>query len=235
MKTLVFLVTALMITAATLARAEEQPRTIQVSGQAQVQAVPDQALINLGVTNAAATAAEAMDLTSTTLAEVIARLKEQGVEARDIQTQQLSLNPIWTQKIDKSTGQNRNHITGFSASNILAVRVKDMDKLGVILGEVVGDGANEFQGLRFSVLDPKPLVEQARAEAVKDAMDRAAQLAAAAGVQLGDVLSISENSAQPYARAANARFAAMESADVPIEAGEVSYQSTVSMVFAIGQ
>ncbi|WP_164661088.1 SIMPL domain-containing protein [Tropicibacter sp. Alg240-R139] len=235
MKTLVFLVTALMITAATLVRAEEPPRTIQVSGQAQVQAEPDQALINLGVTNEAATAAEAMDATSQALAEVIARLKDQGVEARDIQTQQVSLHPIWSQKVDKSTGQNRNHITGFSASNILAVRVKDMDKLGVILGEVVGDGVNDFQGLRFLVQDPKPLVDQARADAVKDAMDRAQQLAEAAGVKLGDVLSISENSVQPYARGANARFAAMESAAVPIEVGEISYQSTVSMVFVIGQ
>ncbi len=235
MKTLVFLVTALMITAATLVRANEPPRTIQVSGQAQVQAVPDQALINLGVTNAAATAAEAMDATSKALTEVIAKLRDQGVEARDIQTQQLSLNPVWSQKVDTSTGQNRNHITGFSASNILAVRVKDMDKLGAILRVVVGDGANEFQGLRFSVQDPKPLIDQARSGAVKDAMDRAQQLATAAGVQLGDVLTISENSVQPYARGANARFAAMESAPVPIESGEVSYQSTVSMVFTIDE
>lgn len=234
MKTLVFLITALMVTAASLVQAEEVRRTIQVSGQAQVQAVPDQALINLGVTNEAATASEAMNATSQALAEVIARLKAQGIKARDIQTQQLSLHPIWSQKIDKTTGESRNHITGFSASNILAVRVRDLDKLGVILGEVVGDGANEFQGLSFSVQDPKPLVDQARAEAVKDAMDRASQLAAAAGIELGDVLTISENSARPYARGANARFAAMEAADVPIEAGEVSYQSTVSMVFAIG-
>ncbi|SLN47467.1 26 kDa periplasmic immunogenic protein precursor [Falsiruegeria litorea R37] len=235
MKTLVFLVTALMLTAATLVRAEEQPRTIQVSGQAQVQAVPDQALINLGVTNEATTAAEAMDATSQALAAVIERLKAQGIEARDIQTQQLSLHPIWSQKIDKATGQNRNHVTGYSASNILAVRVVDLDKLGVILGEVVGNGANEFQGLSFSVQDPKPLIDQARTAAVKDAMDRAAQLADSAGIKLGNVMTISENSVQPYARGANARFAAMESAPVPIEAGEISYQSSVSMVFAIGE
>lgn len=235
MKTLVFLIAALMVTATTLVRAEEQPRTIQVTGQAQVYAVPDQAMINLGVTNEATTAAEAMTATSQALAEVIARLKAQGIEGRDIQTQQVSLHPIWSQKIDKATGQSRNHITGFSASKILAVRVADLDKLGVILGEVVGDGANEFQGLSFSVQDPKPLVDQARAEAVKDAVDRATQLAAAAGIELGDVLTLSENSVRSYARGANARFAAMEAADVPIEAGEVSYQSTVSMVFAIGE
>lgn len=233
MKTLVFLVTALVIAAANLVQADEARRTIQVSGQAQVLAVPDQAMINLGVSNDAATAAEAMDLTSKALAEVISRLKAQGIEAKDIQTQQVSLHPIWSQKVDKDTGQNHNHITGFSASNILAVRVTDLDKLGAILGEAVADGANEFQGLQFSVQDPKPLVDQARAEAVKDAMDRAAQLAAAAGITLGDVLTISESSAQPYARGANARFAVMEAASVPIEAGEISYQANVSMVFAI--
>ncbi len=208
----------------------EVERVITTSGRGVVETAPDMASIDIGVTHQAGTAGEALTRTSNAVGAVIARLEEMGVAARDMQTQGLSLQPVWSRQVQGSDAPRR--ITGFVARNGLMVRVRDLEKLGAILDTVVSDGANTFNGLQFSVQDPESAIQQARADAVKDAMAKAKQLADAAGVTLGPVQSISESGGAPrpvMMEMASARMAA----DVPIAAGEVSLSTHVSMVFEI--
>lgn len=218
----------IVLLAAGAARAEGDA-IITVTGVGTVEMVPDMATLSLGVTEQAEQAADAMTATSGAVAAVLDRLEQAGISLLDVQTDQLSLQPVWS---DYNSDSRR--ITGFTATNMLTVRVRDLDGLGRVLDLVISDGANRFNGLSFGLQDPKPAQDAARAEAVADAMDRARQLAVAAGVTLGDIRSISEQSgvARPMMMEMALSRAA---ADVPIAQGELSISAQVNMVFDIGE
>ncbi|MDK3020317.1 SIMPL domain-containing protein [Pseudodonghicola flavimaris] len=213
----------------TAAWAGEMPRQIVVTGEAQVEAVPDMAVITLGVTQTAREAAAALEATSTGVAAVLDRLEAAGIAARDMQTQGVSLTPQWSEARD---GEARD-IAGFVASNTVMVRVRDLDQLGAVMAAVVADGANRFDGLSFGLQDPAPLEEDARRQAVADGIARAKLLAEAAGVTLGPVQTIRDGAAgtgpQPEMRM---RVASMSA--VPVAAGEIEVSASVTMTFAIG-
>lgn len=229
LRLLVFLVAALVAAAAGLARAQE--RQIVVTGSGFAEAAPDMAVITLGVTEQAAQARAAMQASSESAGRILARLEEMGVAARDIQTGNLSLRPVWR---NRGGQDGPPEITGYVASNRLNVRVRDLERLGAVLDAVLGDGANDFGGLRFSVAEPSAMENAARAGAVADAMEKASQLAAAAGIALGPVQSISEQLDGPRPQLRMAEMA-MADAAVPVAPGEVSVSVSVTMVFAIGE
>ncbi|WP_212523947.1 SIMPL domain-containing protein [Actibacterium sp. MT2.3-13A] len=212
---------------ATAAKAAENGPSITVTGHGEVAAAPDMATITLGVTRQAKTAAAAMDETSAATAEVLKALEAAGVAARDMQTSELSLDPVWE---DVGGDGRAPRIVGFAARNTLRVRVRDLNRLGAVLDDVLRVGANTFQGLSFGLREPEPLADQALAAAAADARRKAALIAGAAGVALGPVLSISEaGGVAPVPMMLEAARAA-----IPVAAGEVSQTATVTMVFALG-
>lgn len=228
---MIVLSTALVLPAVSpfAALAEAPTPTITVTGEATVQATPDMAMISLGVTTQGATGAEAMKANNDALAKVIERLKAAGIENKDLQTQNLSLNPNWT-SYDSSQPQT---ITGYTAANMLSVRVRDLAKLGGVLDAAVGDGANTLNGLTFDLLQPRPAQDEARKSAAKDARARADLLAEAAGVKLGRVLSISES--QGYGGPMPAAYDAKAEAAVPVQAGQVGMSAQVTITYEIAQ
>lgn len=209
--------------------AQDSPRTLSVAGRASIDAMPDMATITLGVTQQARHAKDALAATSAAVTQVLARLDAAGIAARDVQTSNISLHPVYGSRSMSSGTSDK--ITGFFASNTLMVRVRDLDILGDVLDAVAAEGANEFNGLSFGLQDPGPLRDQARVAAVKDAMARAALLAGAAGIELGPLLSFSQSGGQmpmPMMEAAMAR-----SGPVPVAAGEVAISAEVQMVYQI--
>lgn len=227
MKHIFFILTVLTVSLASAVSGEPVQRQITVTGTGQITAVPDMATITLGVTNEADEAGDAMAATSEAVATILDRLEAMGIAARDMQTQQFSIHPVWSNRGSSSDGRSK--ITGFQASNMVLVRVRDLDRLGDILDAVIADGANNFNGLQFSVQNPDPLIDKARQAAVANAIARAELLTSAAGVSLGAVLSIAEHGggSQPMA------MASMRDSSAPVAAGEVSINASVSMVFAI--
>jgi uncharacterized protein YggE len=206
-------------------------RTITVTGSGEVQAEPDMAVVSIGARNTAPTARAAMDLTAAAVTAVMARLTEAGIEPRDMQTGQVALNPVWDHR---GSSENEPRVTGFEAAITLTVRVRDLSVLGGVLDAAVSDGANALGGLSFALADPAPLLSQARAQAVADAKAKAEEMAAAAGVTLGPVQTISEQGSmrpQPMMM----EMARSAAADMPIAAGEVGYSASVMMVFAIAE
>jgi uncharacterized protein YggE len=211
------------------AQAQDAGRVISVTGESQVNVAPDMAVISLGVTHEDVDAKAAMAATSRDVAGILDKLSALNIDARDMQTSQFSLNPVWDQG-DNVNGA-RPKITGFVASNTVTVRIRDLAALGQILNEVIADGANDFNGLQFTVQDLGPLEAQARMGATANAMERAAVLAKAAGVRLGPVQSITEmnRGRQPVMM----EMSAKSDGGAPIAAGEVSITGSVQMVFAI--
>ena len=231
MKTFAFLAAMMAATTAGLAHAEERRITVGATGTIEV--APDMATITLGVTNENAEASAAMQATSDAVAKVLARLTGMGIEDRDIQTRDLSLSPVWSGR----HGQNGEtpEISGFAASNRVFVRVRDLSKLGSIMDAVIRDGANDFGGLSFGVQDTKPIEAQARAQAVGEAMAKAEQLAQAAGVTLGAVQTISEQTGGVRPMPEMRMLSMADAGGVPVAGGEVSVSVSVSMVYEISE
>lgn len=211
------------------AAAAEDARIITTSGQGSVETVPDMATIRLGVTHEDANASAAMAATSEGVDAILRRLSDAGIAPRDMQTNNISLQPVWPNR--SSNNSNPPKITGFVASNSLTVRVREIEALGGILDLVVSDGANTFNGLSFGLQEPKPAQDAARAEAVRDAIDRAQQLADAAGVTLGPIQSISEQGRM--GRPQMMEMAASRQMDAPVAAGELTVTAQVGIVFSI--
>ena len=204
--------------------------TITVTGEATVQATPDMATIMLGVTTDGETASAAMTANNTAVSAVIARLTEAGIESRDLQTSNLSLNPNW---VGYDTGSMPT-IAGYSAMNFLNVRVRDLEQLGSLLDASISDGANTLNGITFEVSTPRPVMDEARKMAVEDAMARAELLAMAAGQTLGAVISISETPGYANPTPMFRADAASGSA-VPIASGQIGMMATVTLTFALGE
>ena len=111
--------------------------------------------------------------------------------------------------------------------------MRDVSKLGAVLDAAITDGANTLNGISFELAEPRPVLDQARKAATEDARARAELLAAAAGVKLGRVLSISEGGG--YGGPMPMFKADAASAPVPVEAGEIGLSAAVTVTFEIVQ
>jgi len=220
----------LAMTIASTAVADTRTATVSVTGTGVISAVPDMATITLGVTTQAHAADQAMAGTSSRITAMLAALRAAGIADRDLQTRDLSLQPLWANRSNSSA--NPPQIDGFVATNTLSVRVRDLTRIGAVLDQVVGLGANTFSGLSFGLQDPQPIKDQARAAAIRDAMRKARIYTDAAGLTLGPVLSISETGG-----GVPQRFmleSVRSAAPVPVASGEASITASVTMVFGIG-
>ncbi|HEY0033615.1 MAG TPA: SIMPL domain-containing protein, partial [Devosia sp.] len=156
--------------------------TITIDGMGEVRAVPDMAVINSGVTTQGATAREALDANSAAMAELVATLKEAGIEARDIQTSGFSVNPnyVYSEERDANGYSLPPKINGYQVMNTVTVAVRDLPALGSILDKAVTVGANTINGVTFSVADPSEIYNEARRAALTDAREKAELYAATA-------------------------------------------------------
>ncbi|THD84537.1 SIMPL domain-containing protein [Aliigemmobacter aestuarii] len=221
-------VVALALPAAPLPALADDAARITVTGEGRVDAAPDMATISLGVTTEGKTGAEAMAANTAAQSRVLAQLRGAGIEDRDIQTSGLSLNPNW----DYGSSNGSGRITGYTASNMVNVRVRDLARLGEILDASIGEGANTLNGVSFGLIDPAPAMTEARKRAVAEARGIAETLAQASGAELGRILSITEGGGYG-GPAPMFRAEAAAAEPVPVAAGEVSTVATVTIVWEI--
>jgi uncharacterized protein YggE len=223
--------TLLTVMQPTTTYAEEKApeRTITVSATGTAEAEPDQARITSGVTTEALSAREALSANSESMTKVIAELKAKGIDGKDIQTASFNVEPV----IDYSKDGQPPKLRGYRVSNQVVVLVRDLGKLGDVLDDVITAGANQVQGLSFEVSKADALKDEARKEAVANALRRAKLLAAAAGAEVGQVMQMSEevtsNGPVPYAAP---RFAKAEMS-VPIERGTSTLEARVTVTWAL--
>lgn len=203
---------------------------IFVSGTGKVRLKPNIATASIGVEITAGTLADATTQANAKMNAVVEKLKGLGIADKDIQTTSYSITPITQQPRAGGTPT----ISGYRVNNQVSITIRKIDDTGKVLDAVVATGANNIYGISFGVDDPTPYQQQARAAAIKDAQDKAAQLAKAANVTLGKVLSISEGSTtpRPVFSAAPAPMA-VGAAEVPVETGELVITVSVDMRFAV--
>lgn len=205
-------------------------RTMTVSGVGEAAATPDMAIIRIGVETEGPSAAVALNNNSANMRGVIDTLKELGVEERDIQTSNLTVNP----RYDYNNSQNRPRLIGFVAGNTVTVQLRDLENVGAVLDETVQAGANTINQLTFAFADPKPLYDEARTAAVAHAKAQAELLSEAAGVRLGPILTIHDGHVgAPTPRKPMARLEAAFDQSVPIASGESMVTANVTIIYEI--
>ena len=209
--------------------AQPPVRSLNVSGTGMVTIKPDVAYINIGVHTEKATASEASAQNNTDSDAVIKAIKAAGVKDDDIQTTNFNIYQRDTN--DPTTGAKTGSV--YAVDNTVSVTVRDLTKLGSILDASVKAGANNVNSIQFDLLDRTQAMSEARAKAVKAARAQADELAAAAGVTLGNIQSIttSENTPGPIYYAKSVGLAADSAA--PISAGTLDISVSVALTYEI--
>ncbi|WP_165352757.1 SIMPL domain-containing protein [Loktanella sp. IMCC34160] len=216
-------------------------RSIDISGQGEVSVPPDMATVTLGVRVEAETEAATMDEASARTAAVLEGLAAKGVAAADVQSGSIRLTPRYGQNL--LGGTDYSNIVGFTATNTITAKIRDINAVGEVLSATVGDGANMVQGIRFGLQDEDSVRDEARRRAVAEAMRLAALYADAAGMELGTVVRITDGSisdgggygamAAPVMEMASSRSAPQMA--VPVAPGEITIYSSISMVFELSE
>lgn len=207
------------------------PTTLTVVAEAAVQAVPDVADIGAGVVTMATEASAALAANADKMSRVVAALRKAGVQERDIQTSGLNLQPQYRYEANQPPV-----LTGYVVSNRVSVTLRDLRQAGKIIDTLVSEGANQVDGPNFRVDKPEPLMDQARAEAVKIGRARAELYAKAANMKVKRIASMSELGTAPpvpFPMPAPRAMAMEAKADSPIAPGELRLAATLTMIFEL--
>lgn len=236
---LLTVISTLMFLASSLQAAEETPfPRILVNGEGSVDIAPDMAILTLTVTREADTAQEAMKAGSASMNDVLKAMLAEGIAKRDLQTSRFSIQPRYTNPVSRSSGETTApRIEGYTVRNSLTVRVRDISAVGNILDKSVALGVNEGGNITFTNDDPSAAITEARIKAMQNASSKAQTLASAAGVKVGKIIEISEQSNFPGpAPMGRMQLSAASASDaMPVVAGESTYSVSVSVNYAIEQ
>lgn len=216
------------------AGADPAARTLTMAGTGEATAVPDQVSFGLGVTIVRPDLATALDDASTTMARVLAALREHGVAKSDVKTTGLSMNAVYAYRDNAPPT-----VTGYRVNQRASVLVRELSQGGAAVTAAVEAGGNDVRvgGIKLLVGDTEAVMKQAREAAVAEATAKAEQYAAASGQDLGAVLTLREVSARPvpspaYAAADMAELS-RTSVAVPIRAGEQRGSVSVRIVWEL--
>lgn len=202
---------------------------LDVSATGEVTRVPDLALVSAGVTTKAATAGAALQQAAARMARVRSALKAAGIADRDIQTSNINLNPEY-----RYDNNQPPQLTGYSASNAVNVRFRDIAKSGKIIDALVGEGANQISGPTLTIDKPEAALDEARASAVAAGRARAELYARAMGLRVTRIVAISESGGGVQEPRPMIMMAARaEKAGTSIDPGEQKLQVTVNMTFEL--
>ena len=172
---------------------------------------------------------------SAAMTAVLAALQSAGIDPKDLQTSGFSVNPtyVYTDGRDASGNPLPPTISGYQVTNSVTATLRDLDRLGLVLDETVTSGANTVNGISFSASNPTEALDSARNAAFADARRKAEQYARLAGRTLGPVEAIAEGSAPPVYNQPMMRVAADAATAVPVAAGALAYEVTVTVTWSL--
>jgi len=203
---------------------------LDVNATGEVTRVPDVAVISAGVVSRSATASAALQDSADRMQRVLAALRRAGVEERNIQTSNVSLNPEYRYPQDQAP-----QLTGYTASNSVTIRFRDIRNSGKILDALVGQGANQISGPNLIVDKPEAALDEARAKAIAIGRARADLYARSLGMRVARIVAVSESGGYaappPMPVMMEARMASLPA--TKIEAGEQKLQVNLAITFEL--
>jgi uncharacterized protein YggE len=202
---------------------------LDLSVTGEVSRVPDVAVISAGVVTRSQTASGAISDNAARMERVRAALKRAGIADRDIQTSNINLNPEYRYQDNQAP-----QLVGYTASNQVNVRFRDIRNSGAILDALVGQGANQINGPSLTIDKPETALDEARTKALVAGRARADLYARSLGMRVARLISVSEgggySAPQPMVMM---RAQAADSAATKIDPGEQHLLVTLSMSFEI--
>jgi uncharacterized protein YggE len=208
-----------------------QQTGVWVSGTGKVTAVPDVAILTLGVEAQETTVKAAQSEASSAMNAVVDALKTNGVADKDIQTQWYNISPVmkWVEDTNEQIA------IGYKVTNMATVKIRDISKAGATIDAVAEAGGNltRINSINFTVDDPTVYYNQAREKAMQDANAKAEQMATLAGITLGKPTYISESGGYIPTPYYLKDYAEGGSASTPISPGELDITLTVQVGYAI--
>lgn len=208
--------------------------TITISATSEVYAKPDLAITTFSVVTEAKTVGKAMQDNATKMNEVIAFVKSQGVEEKDLKTTNFNVSPRyeWDEEWRNRT------LVGYEVTQSLQVKMRDLAKIGDIIQGATDAGANEMGDLQFTIDNEDSLKEEVRAKAIEEAKTKAKTLAGQLGIKLVKIISFSENGVMPIyypmtAKSSEALGMGGGTTAPDIQTGENKITVTVSLTYQI--
>lgn len=203
---------------------------LAVVGEGKVDVVPDTASADLGiiVTNASSVN-DAQDKINKANNSIVAALKKQGVDKKDIKTSNYSIYPNYDYQKNPS-----GEIIGYNGNVTITVKVRDTQRLPTVIQEATNAGANQVIGTTYSVDSPEKYREDARDKAIQNAKEQAQKLADSLGIRLGKVVNIVESTSgtTPPVFAREAMGLGSGAAPAPdLQPGSQTITSTVTLYF----
>ena len=206
--------------------------TLTAHGQATVNLTPNQAVLNLGDVATAKTAAQALAESNAVTHAIIGRLEADGIAAKDIQTNGLNVNPTYGQ----GSATMNPPITGYQVNDSLTVTVDQIDLVGRLIDGATAAGANQINGVNFSVTNASVGYQQAYAAAIKDAESQAQAALAPLGEKILGVKSVSLNNNSGTVLPIDGQFFATSApAHTPVMPGQTQFSAQVTVVYRIGR
>jgi len=210
---------------------------MSLSGTGVASTTPDMATLTSGVVTHGKTAREALTANNVIMSNLVDTIKAAGIADKDIRTSGFAVHPQYSRH-DSSISSDRNRppgIVGYQVSNNVTVRLHNLEKLGIVLDQMVTAGSNTVNGIRFGVAEPKPLQDKARRLAMADALDKATLYSNAAGVCLSRIKTIAEHGGHVPEQPIAMRTMAMDEMQsaVPVQAGEVGFTATVAVTWEV--
>lgn len=211
-----------------------QQTGIFITGEGKVTAIPDVAILSLGVQDQETTVAAAQANAAAAMDSVMKALKDKGIADKDIQTQYFSIQQVT--KYDNN--KQEQIVVGYQVTNTVTAKIRDVNKTGSVIDAVAAAGGDltRINSIGFSVDDPSQYQEQARVKAVADAANKAKKLADAAGIKLGKPIYINETSYVPgpiYRMDIAKAEGTAPSVTTPISAGELDITANVQITYEI--
>lgn len=209
----------------------QQPPQIVVTGTSEVLAVPDEAVVRLGIVRQATAAEAAQQQANSVAEEILKAIMAAGVPAKDIQTARLVLSPVYNSR------NAEQRIVSYNATNTVSVRLDNLNLVGNVIDAGLKAGANQLEGVQFRLKNELPSREQALKEAVQEARGKAQAMADALRVNLAEVQEATEGGVsvvprvQPFAATAGRIETA--AAPTPVSPGEIEVRANVTIRYRI--
>lgn len=205
-------------------------RTVTASGEGKALAAPDTAEMTFGASTSGADAKKVLAAASETADKIVAAVKDAGIPADDIQTTGVNLYPQYDY-----ASSGRATVTGYEGTVSVRVTVRDVTKLGVVIGAASGAGANNIYGPTWSLSEDSDQANDAIEQAIKDAKARATTMASAVGAKVGQVVTVSESAVSSPIVYGDTSIAAegLGADSVKVEPGNLEVVANVTVTFIL--
>jgi len=203
-----------------------------VSGNASVMAVPDQAIVRLGIVRQAASAQAAQEQANVAAQGILNAVEKAGVPTNQIQTARLVLTPIYAPRNPDSRDAPR--IVAYNATNTISVRLENLSIVGTVIDAGLKAGSNQIEGVGFALRNDLPSRQQALKQAVEEARSKAQTMAEALRINLVEVLEVSEGGVSIVDRVEPV-FAsrAATATETPVSPGQIEVRASVTIRYRI--